>query len=339
MKTNQKLLLTLAGLGLLVGVKMILGERARYELAGRVAIITGGSRGLGLVIARHLAASGVRLVICSRSAEQLDTAKRELAAMGAEVMAVACDVTDKKQVADLVGKTINHYGKVDILINNAGTIQVGPMNVMTEVEYEEAMKIHFWAPLYTTLAVLPHFRARQEGRIVNIASIGGKIAVPHLLPYCASKFALVGLSEGLAAELRKENILVSTITPSLMRTGSPRNITVKGDHEKEYAWFKTAAAFPLVSEEPARVAAKIVHALETDSTRPVISHVERLGSFMKEFAPERLDFIMSQVNRILPKDGENGFKSKKGYESESHLSENKIARGANVDARLNNEVL
>jgi len=339
MKTcNRNKLLALAGIGLLIGVRMIAEDRVRYPLSGRVAVITGGSRGLGLVIARHLAAKGVNLVICSRSKDQLDAAQQELTALGAQVLALQCDVTDQSQVNKLVAAAINRYGKIDILINNAGTIQVGPVNVMTEREYEEAMNVHFWGPLYTTLATLPHFRAQQEGRIINIASIGGKIAVPHLLPYCASKFALVGLSEGLATELKKENILVSTITPSLMRTGSPRNITVKGDHEKEYAWFKTAASFPLISEEPQKVARKIIGALEFNNIRPSISRAERVASITKEVAPEVLDFVFSQINRFLPKNGTDGYVSKSGYESESRLSSNKIARGADSDAVLNNEL-
>jgi len=199
------------------------------------------------------------------------------------------------------------------------------------------MNVHFWAPLYTTLAILPHFRARGEGRIVNIASIGGKIAVPHLLPYSASKFALVGLSEGLANELKKENILVSTINPGLMRTGSPRNITVKGDHEKEYAWFKTGASFSLVSDDPITVARKIIEALESNNTRPVISYAERFASITKEIFPQGLELILSQVNRLLPDNGANGSTSKKGYESESKLSRNIIAEGADDDAQRNNE--
>jgi NAD(P)-dependent dehydrogenase (short-subunit alcohol dehydrogenase family) len=339
MKTSDRnRLLALAGLGLLVGLRMILRDPVRYDLRGRVAIITGGARGLGLMIARHLAAKGAKLVICSRSQDQLETAKQSLKALGADVLALQCDVTDQSQVIKLVAATVNNFGRIDILINNAGMIQVGPVNVMTEHEYEQAMDIHFWAPLYTTLATLPHFREQKEGRIINIASIGGKIAVPHLLPYCASKFALVGLSEGLATELKKENILVSTITPSLMRTGSPRNITVRGNHEKEYAWFKTAASFPLLSEEPQNVARKIIAALETNKLRPSVSGAERLASITKELAPEVIDFVFAQVNRVLPNNGSDGFVTKSGLESESRLSANRIARGADSDAVLNNEM-
>jgi NAD(P)-dependent dehydrogenase (short-subunit alcohol dehydrogenase family) len=246
-RPDKSVLIALASVGLLVGLRMLTTHKKRYDFRGRVAIITGGSRGLGLALARQLAAKGVKLVICSRTPAQLEAARQELAQSGAEVLTVLCDVTDKTQVRRLIDAAIDRYGKIDILINNAGTIQVGPIDSMAEEEYQQAINIHFWAPLYTTLATLPHFRSMRQGRIINIASIGGKVAVPHLLPYSASKFALVGLSEGLATELRRENILVSTITPSLMRTGSSRNITVKGDHEKEYAWFKTSASDSLIS--------------------------------------------------------------------------------------------
>lgn len=304
--TRQSLLLALAGLGLYAGIRMMTGTN-RYDLRGRVVVITGGSRGLGLALARELAKRDARLAICSRSLTQLESARQELAAAGAEVLALACDVTDRSEVQRLIDTVINHYGKIDVLINNAGIIQVGPMEVMSEKEFQEAMNIHFWAPLYTILETLPHFRARHEGRVINISSIGGKVAVPHLLPYCASKFALVGLSEGLAAELKKENIIVSTIAPGLMRTGSPRNITVKGDHQKEYAWFKTAASMPILASDVNIVAERIIDGLESNRTRPSVSLLERLASISSEIAPEGIDLLMAQMNRILPGRGINGF--------------------------------
>ena len=126
-------------------------------------------------------------------------------------------------------------------------IQVGPLEEMTVEDYEESMKVHFWAPFYLVEAVLPGMRQRQRGRIVNIASIGGKISVPHLLPYSASKFALVGFSEGLRAELAADRIYVTTACPGLMRTGSHVHATFKGQHKKEYTWFSIANASPLLS--------------------------------------------------------------------------------------------
>src|SRR5205823_4029010 len=134
-----------------------------------------------------------------------------------------CDVTHRREVTQFVRATRERFGRIDVLVNNAGTIEVGPMEVMTLDDYDRAMKTHFWGPLYMVLAVLPELRKRREGRIVNVSSIGGKISVPHLLPYCASKFALTGFSQGLRAELAKDGIVVTTVCPGLMRTGSPLN--------------------------------------------------------------------------------------------------------------------
>src|SRR5204863_5194639 len=115
-------------------------------------------------------------------------------------------------------------------------------------------------PLFTTLSVLPAMRRQGEGRIVNISSIGGKIAVPHLLPYDASKFALTGFSEGLRAELLKDGIYVTTVCPGLMRTGSPRNADFKGQHEAEYAWFSIGDSLPGMSMSAEAAAERIVTA-------------------------------------------------------------------------------
>ena len=158
-----------------------------------------------------------------------------------------------------------------------------------------------------------------------------------MLPYSASKFALVGLSEGLAIELKKENILVSTVIPSLMRTGSPRNIDVKGNHEKEYALFKTVASLSIISKDPVKVADKIIDALEYNNTRPMISSAERFASIAKEIFPHGLETVFSLINRLLPANAPDGATSKKGHESESRLSGNIIARGAEKDAKRNNE--
>src|SRR5205085_5737710 len=138
---------------------------------------------------------------------------------------------------------------------NAGIIGVGPIQTMTLADFEEAMKINFWSAVYTIEAVLRDMIRRGSGRIVNITSIGGKISVPHLLPYCASKFALVGLSEGLHAELTQQGIVVTTVCPGMMRTGSPRNAEFKGRHRAEYAWFSIGGSLPLISID-SHVAAK-----------------------------------------------------------------------------------
>ncbi|HTL17874.1 MAG TPA: SDR family oxidoreductase, partial [Patescibacteria group bacterium] len=211
-------------------------KRSRFSFSGRSVVITGGSRGLGLVLARQLAQRGARISLLARDPEELKRAEAQVIASGGEVLTVACDVRRQEEVDAAIEKVVDKFGAVDVLINNAGIIQVGPLDHMTVKDFEDAMAIHLYAPLFCSLAVIPHMRRSGEGRIVNISSVGGKIAVPHLLPYCASKFALTGLSEGLRTELRTENIFVTTVCPGLMRTGSPRNARFKGKHKLEYAW-------------------------------------------------------------------------------------------------------
>ncbi len=138
----------------------------------------------------------------------------------------------------------HHFGRIDMLVNNAGVMHVGPLEHMAYGDYHQAMNVHFWGALHCTEAVLPYMRRRRSGRIVNIASIGGLIAVPHLAPYSASKFALVGYSDAVRAEVAKDGIRVTTVCPGLMRTGSAVNALVKGRHEAEFAWFGTLSSLP-----------------------------------------------------------------------------------------------
>jgi NAD(P)-dependent dehydrogenase (short-subunit alcohol dehydrogenase family) len=141
-----------------------------------------------------------------------------------------CDVREQADVDRAIASAADRFGAVDVLVNNAGIIQVGPMAHMTLADYEDAMRTHFWGPLFAVRAALPHMRRQGGGRIVNISSIGGRLAVPHMLPYSASKFALAGLSDGLRAELAHQKIAVTTVIPGLMRTGSPVNALFKGRH-------------------------------------------------------------------------------------------------------------
>src|SRR5262249_6876573 len=161
--------------------------------------------------------------ICSRNQYEIDAALDELRQYHRRIMGEVCDVTDRHQVESFLKHVAEQSGEVDVLVNNAGIIQAGPIECMTLDDYRKGLESHFWGPLYAMLAVVPAMKRRGRGRIVNIASIGGKISVPHLNPYCASKFALVGLSEGLRTELRKDGITVTTVCPGMMRTGSPRN--------------------------------------------------------------------------------------------------------------------
>jgi len=203
-------------------------------------------------------------------------------------------------------------------------------------DYEQAMRTNFWASLYTMLSSIPYFKAQQGGRIVNITSIGGKVAVPHLLPYSASKFALVGLSEGLHTELKKHNILVTTVVPGLMRTGSTGHITVKGNHKAEYAWFKTSASSALLSVKPETAADRIIEALEYGRPEVTISLTARLATILQGIAPGFVSALLDVAERLMPDAVPGGDVAKTGAESESRLSRI-LGKRSDVEALQNNQ--
>jgi short-subunit dehydrogenase len=251
---------------------------------------------------------------------------------------VPCDISAREQVQAMVHDVQHHFGRIDVLINNAGTIQVGPVELMTLEDYEEAMKVHFWGPLYTIFAVLPGMRQRREGRIVNISSIGGKVSVPHLLPYNASKFALVGLSEGLRAELAKDGIVVTTVCPGLMRTGSPRNASFKGQHRAEYTWFSISDALPLVSQSAERAARQIIAACKRGDAEVVLSLPAKLATLVHELFPGWTADLLGLANTLLLP-GPNGIGTAQlpGKHSSSPLSPSWLTTLSDRAAQRNNE--
>lgn len=311
----------------------------RISFEDKVVVITGGSRGLGLVLARRLADEKARLVLLARNKEELEAAEQQLREKNAIVRTFACDVTVQKEVEKTLAKVIEEMGSVDILINNAGIIQVGPQESMTTNDYRDALDNHFWAPLYAALAVVPHMKERKFGRIVNIASIGGKISVPHLLPYNASKFALAGLSEGLRYELMPDNIFVTTVCPGLMRTGSHVNAQFKGQHKLEYALFSTMNSLPFLSANAERAAREILEACRYGDAELIITFPAKLATKFKALFPEATAEALGTISRFLPKKGESGDETKTGKESQSELSPNAFTYLADKAVLKNNEDL
>ena len=286
------------------GLAWVALRRPAYALRGRVVLITGGSRGLGLVLARELAKKGARLALLARDARELERARIELVGRGASVLALPGDVRDPSDVERAVSETETTFGAVDVLVNNAGVIQVGPFAHMTDADFEESLDVHFWGPLHAMRAVLPGMRRRGSGRIVNIASVGGKIAVPHLLPYCAGKFALVGLSDGLRAELARDGIRVTTVAPGLMRTGSHLKASFKGDHRREFRWFAAGASAPALAVSAEYAARAIVRAIERGQPSLTIGAGARVAIAAQALAPGLAARAAAFVDRLLP--GEAG---------------------------------
>src|SRR6266540_1618763 len=273
---------------------------ARYPLHDKVVLITGGSRGLGLVLARHICARGGKVALIARDPDELARAKADLVPRGGKVLAIECDLLDAGQIQSAVRKIIDRFGKIDVLINNAGIIEVGPIEHMTPEDFERAMRLHFWAPFELISQIVPEMRIWGGGRIVNVSSIGGKITVPHMASYSASKFALTGLSDAVRAELARDNIHVTTVAPGMMRTGSHVNAKFKGKHDKELAWFAASAGAPLLSMNANRAARKILAACRRGQPSLILTFAARAAILGNALFPNLTGYAMKFANRLLP---------------------------------------
>jgi NAD(P)-dependent dehydrogenase (short-subunit alcohol dehydrogenase family) len=331
MRTNMTIFRSAATIGGVVAGTALIGTVAVAALAvralrlqsvpdGAVVLITGGSRGLGLAIADRFARRGaggrggqVRLVLASRHRGELERAQATLLAQHTHLSPenfylVAADLSQPAECQRLVAETVTRFGRIDVLVNNAGIIEVGPIEAQTTEAFERAMRINCFAALYITWAALPHLRTQtplagwtRRAAIVNIASIGGKFAVPHMLPYSVSKFAMVGFSEGLHAELRHKGIRVTTACPGLMRTGGEDHAQFVGDVEAEKKWFNFAAKTPGIATTARHAAGCIYSAVAAGRAEITITPQAWLIARKAGLMPETVQFGASLVNRyILP---------------------------------------
>ena len=304
-----------AGVGVWAGARVVAAARRHTSLRDKVVLVTGGSRGLGLALARELCREGARVAITARDTEELGHVADEQC----DILTVPCDLADPDQIRDMVGIVESQLGPIDVLINNAGIIQVGPLDTLTKDNFEHAMKVHFWAPWHVINAVLPSMRTRQSGHIVNIASIGGRVAMPHMLAYSSSKFALVGFSRGLRVELAKYGVRVTTVCPGLMRTGSARHATFKGKHTDEFNWFATASMTPVLSMQVNRAAKRILRGVRNGQAEIVLGWPAKIAAAIQGVSPGFMATALTLADSLLPTNGGIGTVEAKGHESNAKL--------------------
>ena len=273
---------------------------SRQFYRDKLALITGGSRGLGLQIAKEICSRDGKVVLLARDNDELTRAKSELDRFGTEVLAIPCDLLETAQIQSAVQQTLQRFGRIDILINNAGVIEVGPLSHMQFKDFDRAVRLHFWAPYILQFLIVPRMRAQGGGRIVNISSIGGRVAVPHMVPYSASKFALAGFSDAIRPELARDKICVTTVTPGLMRTGSEVHAKFKGDHAAEYRWFNWSMKIPFASISVERAARKIVSACAKGKPVLVMPFSTYIVIAANSAFPNLMAHAMKMFNRSLP---------------------------------------
>ena len=310
---------------------------ARYTLCDKVALISGGSRGLGLVLARQICNQGGNVALLARDPEELARAKADLSSRGGNIFTVECDLLDRDQIHAAVRKVIDHFNRIDILINNAGIIEVGPMDYMTREDYDRAMRLHFWAPYELISQIVPEMRLWGGGRIVNITSIGGKVAVPHFAPYSASKFALTGFSDAVRTELARDNIHVTTVAPGLMRTGSHVNAKFKGNHNAEFAWFSASAGMPVISMDADRAARKIIAAFRRGQPSLTLTFAARGAIAGNALFPNLTGYVMKFVNQFLPDAADEGGEQSRAGSELPRLTPEWMTRLADRATKQNNE--
>ena len=329
--------LALGGLGAWAAARALRARRS-VSFRGRVVVVSGGSRGLGLLLARRFAADGARLALLARTASDLDAAVADLRQRGADALAVPCDVTDRGQVDAAIAQVVDELGPPAVLVHDAGVIEVGPAAHMDEADYREALGVHFWGAYYLTEAVRPHLPRDGSARIGYVSSVAGRVAVPHLGPYSASKHALVGYADAVRAELAADGVAVTTITPGLLRTGSHPNAVIKGDHEAEYAWFAIGDAAPLLSMDGDRAAGAILDALRHGDPALTLTLPAKLAAAADGVAPGLVGRVMKAVDRLLPDPvGPEGDRRQRGWDSFSDAAPSALTERADREIVPNNE--
>jgi NAD(P)-dependent dehydrogenase (short-subunit alcohol dehydrogenase family) len=281
----------------------LLPGRREKSMAGLSAVVTGGSRGLGLLLAEQLLARGCAVTIAARDGEELDRARELLLRRrpGGRLRAVTCDVTDRAAVAALMDEAAESFDGIDVVLANAGVIQVAPVRSVGTGEFRSAMDTIYLGAVHTSLEALPWLRrSRAGGRLGLIGSVGGLLGTPHLLPYSCAKSAVAALAEGLHAELGEDGVSVTAVHPGLMRTGSHLAAEFGGDRAAEFGWFSAVAGAPLVSMDARRAADRIVTAVERRRARIVLTPMAKAAALAHGVAPGTTTRLSALAARALP---------------------------------------
>ncbi|RII17909.1 Gluconate 5-dehydrogenase [Streptomyces sp. YIM 130001] len=274
------------------------------SLSGLTAVVTGGSRGLGLLMADRLAARGSTVTITARDADELASAQQKLwhRRPAAVIHTAVCDVRDQRAVHHMFRAAHDTCGGPDIVIANAGIIQVAPLEAIGATEFRDAINTMFMGAVHTSLEALPYLRESEPGgRLALISSVGGLLGVPHLLPYASAKAATGVLAEGLHAEAASSGVSVTAVYPGLMRTGSHLYAEFGGARTSEFGWFSALAGAPVISMNAQRAAERIIKAVVRRRTRLVLTPAARAADLAHGLAPAAVTRLDGVVARLLPR--------------------------------------
>ncbi len=244
------------------------------DFQNKTVVITGASGGIGLAAARLFAAKGARMVLASRDPGRLEKARAEVSELGPEALAVRCDVSVRSDVENMCAEVLEKAGRVDVLVNNAGFAIYGYVADLSIEEIESQMATNYFGMVYCTKCILPALIAQGSGHIVNVASVAGSFGLPGIAPYCASKHAMLGFSEGLWHELRGTGVGVTVVSPIMVRTGF-----------FEHPSFRGMPRRTRMSLSPERVAGSIVRAAGSPRLEIIVPGFVRGAVWAKHTLP------------------------------------------------------
>jgi len=253
----------------------------------KVVVITGASSGIGEAAAEKFAKKGANIVLVARRKEKLEQVEKNLSKYSIKTLIQVCDVSDKEQVKQMSEKVIETFSKIDILVNNAGFVIYGKIKELSIEDIESQMQTNYFGTIYCTKSFLPHLLKQNSGHIVNVASVGGSFGVPGIASYCATKFAILGFSEGLHHELHDTNVGVTVVSPIMVRTSL-------FDHPSFKNFTKFATGISLSSET---VANAIVKATNSSRLEIVVPSVVRIGIWFKQTFPFFINPIIGNAFR------------------------------------------
>ncbi|WP_198953616.1 SDR family oxidoreductase [Rhodopirellula sp. MGV] len=217
---------------------------SNQNISGKVVVITGASSGLGEATARHLAAAGAIVVLAARREDRINELAKELTDGGAKAIAVKTDVTDSVQVKHLVDTAVDTFGRIDVMLNNAGLMQQSPLEAFKVDEWDNMIDVNIKGVLYGIAAALPHMKRQHSGQIINVSSVAGHKVTPSGAVYCATKHAVRAISEGLRTEVKAYNLRTTVISPGAVATELPTHITHEESHEGINEYYAQVAVAP-----------------------------------------------------------------------------------------------
>ena len=253
----------------------------------KVVVITGASSGIGEAAAEQFAKRGANLVLVARRKEKLEQVEQKLSKYSIKTLIQVCDVSDKQQVKQMSEKVIETFSKIDILVNNAGFVIYGKVEELSIEDIESQMKTNYFGTINCTKHFLPYFLKQNSGHMINVASVGGSFGVPGIASYCATKFAMLGFSEGLHHELHGTNVGVTVVSPIMVRTSL-------FDHPSFKNFTKHATGISLSADT---VANAIIKASDSSKLEIVVPSYVRIGIWFKQTFPFLINPIIGSAFR------------------------------------------